>query len=119
MKEVILPKGCIDVDIEDGKLIINCSNSTKAVMDSEGKMLYHAVYDDVDRLTYREGNETTMNAACYEYMIDGRYGLLDGDLKKMTEPVYDCIKALDKTHFQCQVAEDVYVILNSKGEPVE
>ena len=88
-------------------------------MDSEGKILYRAVYDYVDRLTYQEGDETTLNAVCYEYGINGKYGLLDGNLKRITGPIYDCITALDKTHFQCQVIDGVYVILNNKGEIVK
>ncbi len=119
MKEIILPKDCIDVDIENDKFIVCHSNGTKTVVDTEGKTLYHAVYDYVDRLTYQEGNETTLNAECYEYGINGKYGLLDGNLRKITGSIYEWITALDKTHFQCQVAEDVYVILNNKGELVE
>ena len=119
LKEIILPKGCIDVDIENDKFIVSCSDGTKIVVDTEGKTLYHAVYDYVDHLTYQEGDETTLSAECYEYVINGKYGLLGGNLRKITGPVYECITALDKTHFQCQVADDVYVILNNKGELVE
>ncbi len=119
MKEVILPKDCIDVDIENDKFIVNCSNGTKTIADTEGKTQYHTVYDYVAHLTYQDGDETTLNAECYEYRINGKYGLLDRNLKKMTKPVYNYITALDKTHFLCQATDDLYVILNNKGELVE
>lgn len=118
MKEITLPENCFDVDIEDGKIIISCKNGNQAVVDSEGKVLHWGVYDDVERLTYEESCETR-NADCFEYEVNGKCGLLDINLRKITDPIYDYITALDKTHYRCRVAYDAYVVLNNKGEVIE
>ena len=95
----------------------------------EGKVLNSFVLDTVKELTYeakeryenREGEleyvKYTVDTGLFAYCVGGRYGLMDANCHRLTEPLYRSITAVNKNMFRATLL-DYYseVILNAKGE---
>lgn len=98
-------------------------------MSYDGKVLNSFVLDYLSELTYKtvervenkEGNveymEKTVHTGYYSYCTGGRCGLMDSDCRRLTEPLYSSIRAVNNRIFRA-VLIDGYseVILNNKGE---
>lgn len=95
----------------------------------DGKVLNSFVLDTVKELTYeakeryenREGEleyvKYTVDTGLFAYCVGGRYGLMDANCHRLTEPLYRSITAVNKNMFRATLL-DYYseVILNAKGE---
>ena len=94
----------------------------------DGTVMNSFVLDDIKRLTYtvkerfenREGEieylDKEMDTGLFSYRVGGRCGLMDANCKRLTEPLYKSITAVDKNMFRATLI-DYYseVILDAKG----
>ena len=98
-------------------------------MDYSGKILNSFVLDNIKELTYtekeryenREGEieyiENTVKTGLLAYCVGGRYGLMDENCRRLTEPLYKDIRAVNKNMFRAYLLDGwSEVILNAKGE---
>lgn len=95
----------------------------------DGKVLNSFVLETVKELTYeakeryenRDGEleyvKYTVDTGLFAYCVGGRYGLMDANCHRLTEPLYRSITAVNKNMFRATLL-DYYseVILNAKGE---
>ena len=95
----------------------------------DGKVLNSFVLDSVHELTYekeeryvtRDGEvgyaETDVPTGLFAYRVGGRYGLMDGNCRRLTEPLYRSIEAVNPNMFRATLLDGwSEVILNAKGE---
>ena len=94
----------------------------------DGTVLNSLVLDDISRLTYtvkeryenREGEivylDKVIDTGLFSYRVGGRCGMMDSNCNRLTEPLYESIRAVDKNMFRATLI-DYYseVILNAKG----
>ena len=78
-------------------------------------------YDEEERFENREGEieyvDKTVKTGLYAYCVGGRYGLMDSDCHRLTEPLYSSIRAVNRNMFRATLLDDwSEVILNAKGE---
>ncbi|MBO4917318.1 MAG: WG repeat-containing protein [Bacteroidales bacterium] len=98
-------------------------------LDYDGKVLNSFVLDSVYELTYkeeerfenREGEieyvDRTVKTGLFSYSVGGRYGLMDGNCHRLTEPLYSSIRAVNGNMFRAILLDGwSEVILNAKGE---
>ena len=98
-------------------------------MTYDGRVLNSFVLDSVYELTYsederfenREGEveyvDKTIHTGLYAYCVGGRYGLMDSNCHRLTEPLYSSIRAVNRNMFRaCLLDGWSEVILNAKGE---
>ena len=95
----------------------------------DGTILNSFVLDDIHRLTYytkelHENNEGDVHyidklndTGLFRYRVGGRCGLMDANCRRLTEPLYETITAVDKNMFRAELIDGYSeVILNAKGE---
>ena len=95
----------------------------------DGKVINAFVLDDLKELTYevkercvnREGKveyvEADMKTGLFSYSIGGRYGMMDNNCHRLTEPLYDDITAVSANMFRATLLDGYSeVILNAKGQ---
>ena len=98
-------------------------------MGYDGKVMNSFVLDNIKELTYkekeryenREGEldyvEVVVKTGLFAYCVGGRYGLMDGNCHRLTEPLYKSISAVNKNMFRATLLDHYSeVILNSKGQ---
>jgi len=98
-------------------------------MDYMGKVLNSFVLDNIKELTYteeerfmnRDGEvdyvEKSIKTGLFAYCVGGRYGLMDENCHRLTEPLYKGIYAVNKNMFRAYLLDGwSEVILNAKGE---
>ena len=98
-------------------------------MSYDGTVLNAFVLDNLKELTYKEeeryinGNgdvrytDRYIKTGLYAYCVGGRYGLMDSNCHRLTEPLYKNIYAVDKNIFRALLLDySSEVILNAKGE---
>ncbi len=108
--------------------IVTKSGVTKQ-MSYDGTILNSFVLDTVKELTYsekeryenREGEleyvTNTIKTGLFAYCVGGRYGLMDANCKRLTDPLYRSIEAVNKNMFRAPLLDHYSeVILNAKGE---
>lgn len=108
--------------------IVTKSGVTKQ-MSYDGTILNSFVLDTVKELTYsekeryenREGEleyvTNTIKTGLFAYCVGGRYGLMDANCKRLTDPLYRSIEAVNKNMFRATLLDHYSeVILNAKGE---
>lgn len=94
-----------------------------------GHIINSFVLDNIKELTYkekeryenREGEleyvENTVKTGLFAYCVGGRYGLMDANCHRLTEPLYKSISAVNKNMFRATLLDHYSeVILNAKGE---
>ena len=95
----------------------------------EEKVINSFVVDNIKALTYteqeryenREGEivylDKEIPPGLYSYRVGGRCGLMDSNCRRLTEPLYSKIIAVNKNMYRALLL-DCYseVILNSRGE---
>lgn len=98
-------------------------------VDYNGKVINSFVLDQIARLTYTEEErfenkdgeieyiDKNVDTGMFGYRVGGRWGLMDANCNRLTEPLYSSIIAVDKNMFRATLI-DYYseVILNAKGE---
>lgn len=95
----------------------------------DGRIINSFVLDDIKELTYeekeryenREGEivylDKTIKTGLYSYRVGGRCGLMDKNCRRLTEPLYERITAVDRNMFRARLLDSYSeVILNSNGE---
>ena len=95
----------------------------------DGNVLNTFVLDSINELSYREQEreenrdgeiqyvDRLVKTGLYAYCIGGRYGLLGRDGRKLTEPLYGSIQAMNRDMFRATLLDHwSEVILNAKGE---
>lgn len=98
-------------------------------MSYDGRIINSFVLDDIKELTFeeqerfenREGEiiylDKTIKTGLYSYRVGGRCGLMDANCRRLTEPLYAKITAVDKNMFRARLLDSYSeVILNAKGE---
>jgi len=98
-------------------------------MSYDGRIINSFVLDDIKELTFeekerfenREGEiiylDKTIKTGLYSYRVGGRCGLMDANCRRLTEPLYEKITAVDKNMFRARLLDSYSeVILNAKGE---
>jgi hypothetical protein len=95
----------------DGKVL------NSFVLDS----VYELTFDEEERFENREGEiqyiDKTIKTGLFAYCVGGRYGLMDGDCHRLTEPLYGNIRAVNRNMFRAILLDGwSEVILNAKGE---
>ena len=108
--------------------IVTKAGVTKQI-DYEGKVLNSFVLDDIKELTFkekeryenREGElnyiEKTIKTGLFAYCVGGRWGLMDKNCHRLTEPLYKSITAVSDNMFRATLLDHYSeVILNAKGE---
>lgn len=97
-------------------------------VDYDGRVLNAFVLDSIEALTYteqerfenREGEieyiSKTIKTGLFAYRVGGRWGLMDSNCNRLTEPLYSNIVAVDKNMFRATLLDRYSeVILNSRG----
>lgn len=97
-------------------------------VDYDGRVLNAFVLDSIEALTYteqerfenREGEieyiSKTIKTGLFAYRVGGRWGLMDSNCNRLTEPLYSNIAAVDKNMFRATLLDRYSeVILNSRG----
>ena len=95
----------------------------------DGKVLNSFVLDNIKELTYketeryenREGEleyvEKTVKTGLFAYCVGGRYGMMDKNCHRLTDPLYKSISAVSDNMFRATLRDHYSeVILNAKGE---
>ena len=95
----------------------------------DGKVLNTFVLDTIKELTFsekeryenREGEleyvTNTVKTGLFAYCVGGRYGLMDSNCHRLTEPLYRSISAVNKNMYRATLLDSYSeVILNAKGE---
>ena len=98
-------------------------------MGYDGKILNSFVLDNIKELTYkekerfenREGEleyvEKTVKTGLFAYCVGGRYGMMDKNCHRLTDPLYKNITAVSDNMFRATLLDHYSeVILNAKGE---
>lgn len=98
-------------------------------MGYDGKVINSFVLDNIKELTYkekerfenREGEieyiDKTIKTGLFAYCVGGRYGMMDGNCHRLTEPLYKSINAVNGNMFRATLLDSYSeVILNAKGE---
>ncbi len=94
-----------------------------------GHIINSFVLDNIKELTYkekeryenREGEleyvENTVKTGLFAYCVGGRYGLMDANCHRLTDPLYKSIAAVNKNMFRATLLDHYSeVILNAQGE---
>ncbi len=95
----------------DGKVL------NSFVLDS----VYELTYEDEERYVTRDGEvgyaDRNVKTGLYAYCVGGRYGLMNSDCVRLTEPLYSRIRAVSDNMFRAILLDDwSEVILNAKGD---
>lgn len=108
--------------------IVTKSGVTKQ-MAYDGTILNSFVLDTIKELTYsekeryenREGEleyvTNNVKTGLFAYCVGGRYGLMDSNCHRLTEPLYRSIMAVNKNMYRATLLDSYSeVILNARGE---
>ena len=108
--------------------IVTKAGVTKQVS-YDGRVINSFVLDDIKELVYkekerfenREGEleyvEVTVKTGLFAYCVGGRYGMMDKNCHRLTEPLYKSITAVSDNMFRATLLDNYSeVILNAKGE---
>ena len=95
----------------------------------DGEVINSFVLDDIKALSYevkercvnREGNveyvEVDVKTGLFAYCVGGRYGMMDNNCHRLTEPLYKGITAVSDNMLRATLLDGYSeVILNAKGE---
>lgn len=95
----------------------------------DGRIVNSFVLDYIEELTYERdyspAGDTGLNVAThytglFAYRVGGRWGLMDSECNRLTEPLYAGITAVNDNIFRALLLDEFSeVILNAKGEIME
>ena len=124
---VIQPK-YDNIDAYD-EYVIASSAGIRKQMTYEEKIINSFVVDNICALTYteteryenREGElvflENEVKTGLFSYKVGGRCGLMDSNCRRLTEPLYSRIIAVDKNMYRALLLDNYSeVIINARGE---
>ena len=117
-----------NIDAYD-EYVIASSAGIRKQMTYDEKIINSFVVDNISALTYteteryenREGEIVYLNkevkTGLFSYRVGGRCGLMDANCRRLTEPLYSRIIAVDKNMYRALLLDSYSeVILNAKGE---
>lgn len=117
-----------NIDTFEEYAIVTKAGSRAQVL-YDGTVLNSYVLDQISKLTYevdeyysnKEGEvctvTKTVETGMYSYKVGGRVGLMDSNCKRLTEPVYSNIRAINSKMYRAFLLDGYSeVILNAKGE---
>lgn len=126
-KWIIQPK-YDNIDAYD-EYVIASSAGVRKQLTYEEKVINSFVVDNINALTYteqeryenREGElvylDKEVATGLYLYRVGGRCGLMDSNCRRLTEPLYSKIIAVNKNMYRALLLDSYSeVILNSRGE---
>lgn len=109
--------------------VIASSAGVRKQLTYEEKVINSFVVDNINALTYteqeryenREGElvylDKEVATGLYSYRVGGRCGLMDSNCRRLTEPLYSKIIAVNKNMYRALLLDSYSeVILNSRGE---
>lgn len=124
---VIQPK-YDNIDAYEEYVIASCAGVRRQLTYDE-KVINSFVVDNIKALTYEEKEryenkdgeivylDIEVKTDLFSYKVGGRCGLMDSNCKRLTEPIYSRIIAVDKNMYRALLLDGYSeVILNSKGE---
>lgn len=95
----------------------------------DGTILNSYVLDDIAKLTYQHDEyyenkdgevcevTKTIDTGMFYYRVGGRVGLMDANCRRLTEPLYTVIVAVNKNMYRAYLLDGYSeVVLNAKGE---
>jgi len=98
-------------------------------MTYDGMVINSFVLDDIEKLTFsvseryenKDGEleyvSKSIFTGLFAYRVGGRWGLMNSDCRRLTEPLYSHISAVDMNMFRARLLDSYSeVILNAKGE---
>jgi hypothetical protein len=96
----IVSKSGVNMQVTyDGKVL------NSFVLDS----VYELTYNEEERFENREGEvdyiDKTIKTGLYAYQVGGRYGLMDSNCHRLTEPLYDSIRAVNRNMFRATLLD--------------
>ncbi len=133
---VLLPVEYENIYMRDGLVMAQPHNEPARLYDMRGNLVNDCVYDEVCTIYYESGQEGFCEedeygtghyyspiyemSSCYKYSVevseyDYRYGLLDKNGNRITEPIYTDIESIGPELFFC---EPHGMILDARGRPV-
>lgn len=117
-----------NIDAYDEYVIASSAGVRKQLTYAE-KVINSFVVDNITELTYtveeryenREGEiiylEKEVKTGLFSYRVGGRCGLMDSNCRRLTEPLYSKIIAVNKNLYRALLLDSYSeVILNSRGE---
>lgn len=109
--------------------VIATSAGVRKQLTYEGKVINSFVVDNIKALTYteqeryenREGEivylDREIQTGMFSYSVGGQCGLMDANCKRLTEPLYSRIIAVNKNMYRALLLDSYSeVILNGRGE---
>ena len=124
---VIQPK-YDNIDAYEEYVIASCAGVRRQLTYDE-KVINSFVVDNIKALTYEEKEryenkdgeivylDIEVKTDLFSYKVGGRCGLMDSNCRRLTEPIYSRIIAVDKNMYRALLLDGYSeVILNSKGE---
>lgn len=100
-------------------------------MSYDGTVMNAFVLDDVEELIYevqeryenRDGEiryiTKELSTGLFKYQVGGKWGLMTEDCKRVTEPIYSHIYAINNKMFKAGLDYYSEIILNAKGEVMQ
>lgn len=124
---VIQPK-YDNIDAYDEYVIVSSAGVRKQLTYEE-KVINSFVVDNIKALTYTEQEryenkdgeilylDVEVKTGMFSYSVGGRCGLMDANCRRLTDPLYSGIIAVDKNMYRALLLDSYSeVILNSRGE---
>lgn len=124
---VIKPK-YDNIDTYEEYVIASCAG-VRRQMTYDEKIINSFVVDNIKALTYEEKEryenkdgeivylDIEVKTGLFSYKVGGRCGLMDSNCRRLTEPIYSRIFAVDKNMYRALLLDGYSeVILNAKGE---
>lgn len=123
---VVIPAEYDDVALTADYAIVSNADGTRMQMSYQGEVLNPMLYDSIVRLDYStgkytdDGSEIVSPTGLYCYTVGNRQGLMDGNGKLITPPIYCFFNAVSKNLFRATLLDrQSDALLNEKGEVVE
>ncbi len=132
--ETLIPGEYVGVTVEDGAILAQPDGAPCRAYDYTGRLINDCVIDRIANFTYKSGIQTsvsddgclyerdiikTTDRLCYRVCFgeyDYRYGMMDHQGHRITEPIYSNIDAIGPDLYLC---EPHGIIINGKGQRVE
>lgn len=109
--------------------VIASSAGVRKQLTYEEKVINSFVVDNIEALTYKEKERSEnkngeiiyldreVKTGLFSYRVGGRSGLMDANCRRLTDPLYSRIIAVDKNMYRAVLLDNYSeIILNGKGE---
>lgn len=126
----VVPPSYEDLEFNDDNIIATATNACY-LLDSKGEIINPFLINGIEELTYSldkyiensdgesERVSVPVKTGIYEYGVNGKYGMMDGEGKRVTEPIYSDIIALNDRVFSANLTDCAEVLLDRNGNYIE